>query len=272
MGVVFLVLILIACKPAKSDDHPAESHSPSTATTVSPASDSQSSATVTESASPSGKNEKTDERIRLAVLYFENNSTGSKEELAPLAKGLCDMMIAEMSGNKDLNVVERTRIEEVLKELKLTQSGYFDKETTQQLGKLLGVQYLIFGSYFDLFSRFRIDARIVKVETGEIIVAAGANGDPNDFDLLEKDLVKKLIPPFVSSTKGDGQMENDDPGKENRQQKKATVTLRGAVSYGTALEKSDRGDKQSAIALLRDVVESNPDFSLAKRMLNEFER
>lgn len=199
---------------------------------------------------------------RLAVLYFENNSSAHKEELAPLAKGLCDMMIGGMKGNGKVQVIERTRLEEVLKELKLTRDKAFDKKTTQQLGKLLGVQYLVFGSYFDLFGKFRIDARIVKVETGEISVAAGLTGKQDEFDILEQRVVERLLTQLLPAA--------STGNPDNTEQKKATINLRGAVAYGAALDKADSGDTKGAAALLRDVVESNPDFALAKQMLADF--
>jgi len=100
-------------------------------------------------------------KTRIAVLYFENNS--SRGELAPLAKGLCDMMIADLTEDPRLSVVERTRLEEVMKEIKLNNSKSFDPDTAAKIGKLLGAEYLVFGSFFEMGTKFRIDARMVNV-------------------------------------------------------------------------------------------------------------
>lgn len=209
-------------------------------------------------------------KIRLAVLYFENNSSTNREALAPLAKGLCDMMIGDIRMNHHVDVIERTRLEEILKEMKMTHNTAFDKKSTQQIGKLLGVHYLVFGSYFDLFGKFRIDARIVKVETGEIFAATGLTGKQDEFDLIEKMLVEKLllqiIPPQLAETK------HDIMKATKAFEKKASITLRGAVEYGQALSKVDSGDIVGATALLKDIVESNPDFALAAQMLKDFEQ
>lgn len=197
--------------------------------------------------------------VRIAVLYFENNSS-NKPKLKPLSKGLCDMMISDIKKTPKLNVVERTRLEQVIKELKMTRSAAFDAKSTVQLGKLLGVEYLIFGSFFNLFGKFRIDARVVKVETGEISLAVSVSGKQEDFDTLEQKLVQKILNKLF-------------PEKKSRlYTKKQTVsqkvTLRGAIKYGDALGKMDKGDTKGATALLKDIVESNPDFELARQLLS----
>lgn len=206
--------------------------------------------------------------IRLAILYFENNSSTHKDELAPLSKGLCDMMIGDIMADSRITVIERTRLEEILHELKLTRDKAFDKATTQKIGKLLGVEYLVLGAYFDLLGKIRIDARIVKVETGEIIAATGMTGKEDEFDLLEHKLVinltSLLFPPNERKTP------QTDASPENPRQPK--LTLRGAIKYGQALEKADAGDTPGATSLLRDIVEANPDFALAKQMLADFEK
>lgn len=50
---------------------------------------------------------------------------------------------------------------------------------------------------------------------------------------------------------------------------KCTVSLRGATQYGTAIDKIDSGNVQGARALLKDIVESSPDFALAKDILRK---
>lgn len=194
-------------------------------------------------------------KIRVAILYFENNAT--EKSFAPLSKGLCDMMISDFSQASRFAVVERNKLEEVLKELKLGQTRSFDSATTARIGKLLGAEYLVFGSYFEFLGRFRIDARVVKVETGQVVASVGAAGKVDEFELLEKkivsDLHTKMKLPLPST---------QDKSKKN-------ITLRSASNYGSALDKMDSGDVQGAKELLRDIVESSPDFALAKETLRK---
>ena len=163
------------------------------------------------------------------------------------------MMISDFNDSKCFLMVERTRLEDIIKELKLTETKNFDSSTTVKIGKLLGSEYLVLGSYFEFMGTFRIDARLVKVETGKIIASAGFSGKVDEFEQIEKKVVaslqKKFAPPCeeLSSKKG--------------------VTLHVATRYGEALNRIDSGDSKGAAALLRDIVDASPDFALAKEML-----
>lgn len=188
---------------------------------------------------------------RVAILYFENNAI--QKSFTPLSKGLCDMMISDFNDSKCFIVVERTRLEDIIKELKLAESNNFDSKTTAKIGKLLGAEYLVLGSYFEFMGTFRIDARLVKVETGKIIASAGFSGKVDEFEKIEKKVVaelqKKVAAPY-----------EELPPKKG-------ISLHTATQYGEALNKIDSGDTKSAVALLRDIVDTSPDFALAKEML-----
>src|SRR4029453_19156854 len=126
----------------------------------------------------------------LAILFFDY--TGKDEGLLPLREGLAQMLISDFSAVPVVRVVERTRLKALLEEQKLGQSGKVDTSTASLLGKLLGARYLVLGSYFDLKSVLRVDARVVEVETGRIVRSVGANGAADDFWALEKSLAQKL--------------------------------------------------------------------------------
>ena len=198
------------------------------------------------------------QKTRIAVLYFENNTR--RAELEPLAKSLCDMMIGDMAENTQISLVERTRLEEVLKEIKLSNSKGFDQSTAAKIGKLLGAEYLVFGSFFELGTKFRIDARMVHVETGRICATTGASGKADDFDEIERKIVDKLL--LKLPAKAAGPASRQIAGK-------AKVSVKTATKYGTALDKIDSGDKKNARKILSEVVAENPDFTLAANTLRE---
>ena len=73
------------------------------------------------------------EKQTLAVLYFENNSMVDKDELEPLRKGLAEMLITELSHIEAFHVIERARLQELLKEVALGLSGALDPVTEQRI-------------------------------------------------------------------------------------------------------------------------------------------
>lgn len=126
----------------------------------------------------------------IAVLPFKNVSgnSGCKIEYA-----VTEMLITELAKNKNFRIVERQRMEDILKESKFQMSGLSDTNNAIKFGKLTGAKYLIAGnitlcSSEESQSSFIVDfgkkkasvelvVRIIDLETG--IATGGAEGKGN---------------------------------------------------------------------------------------------
>lgn len=136
---------------------------------------------------------------RIAVLYFEN---AGNPELEMLKLGLSEMLITDLTGKKGVEVVERGRINEILGEMDLQKTDKVDQTTAVAVGKLLGVERIVIGSYFELMGQFQLMGRVVEVETGVIVGASQHNGAVADFMTLEDQLAAGLLP-YLSDAKQD---------------------------------------------------------------------
>ncbi len=105
--------------------------------------------------------------IIVAVVDFKNNS--GIFSLDDLEKSVPEMLKTELSsrGSK-LSVVERQKLETIMREQALAQSGILDEKSGQAVGQLLGAEYLLSGEINMSESRLRIDCHILKVSTGEV--------------------------------------------------------------------------------------------------------
>jgi len=56
------------------------------------------------------------------------------------------------------------------------------------MGKILGAETILLGSYFELIGQFMLDTKIVKTEIGEILKFEGVRSAITDFIKLEKQL------------------------------------------------------------------------------------
>jgi TolB-like protein len=194
---------------------------------------------------------------RIAILYFDNGSDNA--ELSRLRKGLADMLISDLSKIKMLNVIERARLEEILKEQKLNNSKEFDASTASKVGKLLGVQYILTGAFFDIMGSMRMDARIIDVETGKIIKSEGIDGPTNTFFDLEKKLVVKIA----------GGLNVDLTDANTTNDKQTSLSYETSLLYSDGLNQMDKGEKTKAIELFKKVLQKNPDFVPAQQALNK---
>lgn len=193
----------------------------------------------------------------IAILYFDNSSNNA--QLDPLKKGLADMLISDLSNLNMLRVVEREKLEEVMAELKLSSSKDFDAGTRQKLGKLLGAETILFGSYFEMIGQFRMDARIVKTETGEILKSEGVSGATADFMKLEKQLVWKIA-------RGLDVRFSDK--EEAAIMASEQVSYQATLAYADGLELFDNGDKPGALVKFKEALELSPKFDRARTMVD----
>jgi TolB-like protein len=106
---------------------------------------------------------------RVAVLDFAGS--GEKNRYGAF---IADTIISELSKYK-LTLLERKRLELLLKEHELTQSGVVDSEKAMKLGMLLPVDVVASGSYTEFESKLVINGRFIHVGTGEILYAFTAS-------------------------------------------------------------------------------------------------
>jgi len=118
---------------------------------------------------------------RLAVLPFHNNSGTARRDNLKLA--LADMAVCRLLRDGRFTLVERARIDLVLKEQGLQLTGIADERTAVRVGKLLGASALLLGAFFDGGNSLRIDARIVEIESGKTLVLSSVCVKDEEFGL-----------------------------------------------------------------------------------------
>ncbi|MEM7182746.1 MAG: FlgO family outer membrane protein [Spirochaetota bacterium] len=103
-------------------------------------------------------------------------ATFTKEDLKHKNPNLLGLFLANAVHNEMFNpnrydLVERIRIDEIIKEFKKSQSGLFSSKGKDKLG-LIGVDYLLIGSLQKRKSTIRINTRLVSIKTGKIVSMA----------------------------------------------------------------------------------------------------
>jgi len=192
----------------------------------------------------------------LAILPFENNSVTDPQRFEPLTKGLSAMLITDLNNSQDiLKVIEREKIQALLKEIALSQSGSVDQSTAIRAGKILGAQSIAFGSFMVMGTMVRIDTRIIKVETGELIMAESTTGDTQGFLNLEKELAHKIAgslgvalqPEDIGSKPRKSTLKQKPKETGSKSRKGAPEKeMNAALLYSRGLDALDRGNKAEA--------------------------
>jgi TolB-like protein len=201
----------------------------------------------------------------VAVLYFDNNT--GKSDYDPLGKGISTMMISDLSPVKEIQLVERDRMQDLLKEIDLQHTKYFDSTTAVRTGKMVGAEYVVVGSFAAVDPQMRIDTRVVRVATGEIVKSAQVTGDQDKFFDLEKKLSDRLI---------DGLGIALDPEEAQRvaakQQQNRIDALSTMTYFSQALALFDRKDYEGAMGKMAPALRASPNSALLHVAFDEMKR
>jgi TolB-like protein len=132
-----------------------------------------------------------DPRPSIAALEFQSPQVRS--EFTTLRVGIADAFTDAFARSGRFRVVERTQLDKAITELDLSRSAYGDPGTAQRVGRLIGAQYLIVGSFQIVADQIRLNARLVRVGTGEIVHAEAVTGKSADALQLPDRLVQQFL-------------------------------------------------------------------------------
>jgi TolB-like protein len=195
----------------------------------------------------------------LAILYFVNASAVDHEALEPLSKGLPAMLVTDLTGLTGLQVVERERIQYILDEIKMEQTEYFKQETAVRVGKLLGAHALLMGSFTKLDKKnMRIDARLVKTETGEVIKAEKVEGKPKEFAALQAELALKVAEGLEIAVK---------ETEEKAIRAEGRLPIEAVLAYTRGLNYEDEENLASAYKAYEETLAAYPKHEAARGRL-----
>ncbi len=115
--------------------------------------------------------------VKIAVINFDNLSEDSRK--ASAGQVLASAIAEEFINDSDFIVVERQKLQDIFKELKLNLSGAVDEKDVKRAGLILGVDYLVMGDVSDSNQDFLIQSRITNVENALIVAASSLNIEKN---------------------------------------------------------------------------------------------
>ena len=115
-----------------------------------------------------------DDRIVIAVVDFRN--TGKDDGYDYLENTIPEAIITYLAKNGKIDIVERSRLMDALKEMELGMSGILDERTAVKVGLAVGANAILVGSFVSIGNVIRINARLIDVKTSRIIKAEIVQG------------------------------------------------------------------------------------------------
>lgn len=190
----------------------------------------------------------------VAVMDFSSFMMGESGGAVNLGAAISAMLVTEFSSREGLRVVERAQLKNLLREQDLSLSGRIEESDAIEIGKMLGVQYVLHGQVTSIVDNLRMDIRAVDVETSEIVTVLKKTDRTSELFAVVVGLADEfgekldLIPPSQRA-----EIESIPVG--------ATIELSRAIDY------EDRGEIQLAIQHYERTLEIHPTHRDALRAL-----
>ena len=108
----------------------------------------------------------------IAIKDFEVIMGQNKD----VAKYVQEDMTTALVNSGQFNVVERSKLQSVLDELQLSQTGLIDPAGVKQVGKLLGADIILTGTLVPTGDEWNVNLRVINTETGLIAAALNEKG------------------------------------------------------------------------------------------------
>lgn len=108
--------------------------------------------------------------LRVAVVAFTTPQGGACRPGDTAAEDLTTRLFE--TGKFD--VIERSRLRQIIREQSMGTVDLMDPSTVARLGRLVGASGVVVGTFSRRSDRFLVNARIVLVESADVVSAAGA--------------------------------------------------------------------------------------------------
>jgi len=191
----------------------------------------------------------------VAVMDFSGFMMGGGGDASVnLGKAVTAMLVTEFSGREGLQVIERSQIQDLLREQDLCFSGRVE-DCAAEVGKLLGAQYILHGQITSIVDNLRMDIRAVDVETSEIASV-----------MKKSDRTSELLAVVVNLADEFGAQLDLVPPSDRAAVEQGPVAA--TIEFSRAVDFEDKGDVGQAIRHYEAALEIHPSHRGAQRALD----
>lgn len=126
---------------------------------------------------------------KIAVIDFQSNGTPQF-----VGNAVADIFTTELKKDKDIIVLERNQIQQVIKERNLAKPGNAELDEAIKFGQILSVDRLIIGSVSKIGDSYTITGKIIEIKSGAIEYAESENcATVDDVETASRYLATKLL-------------------------------------------------------------------------------
>lgn len=190
----------------------------------------------------------------LAVLYFHNKTGWSKLDL--IQKGLSLMLITDLSKIKEIQLVERVKMQALVEELGLSVSGLVSLDKAPRVGRLLGAKLLVGGNIVrSKDNLFQLKSDLLNVPTESLLGNPLVEGKLlAELFRMEKDLLFKIIELLRIKLTPKLKIELERP---------LTTSIEAVLYLFKGIEDADQENYDEATKSFSDALKQDPGLTTA---------
>jgi tetratricopeptide (TPR) repeat protein len=193
-------------------------------------------------------------KLSVAVVEFDNGSFQDAEKVKNVGIGIAAMLRYDLESSGAVYSPSREHFNYLLDELKLSQTELADKDQKLQVGKVIGAQNFIFGTFFNMpGNKFRIDARVIETETTLPKKQFTIEGKASDIGKLTVDLTKQILAYFSVEAAAIKKAGANIPN----------VNLAALNEYSLGVAYEEKGQMDLAKKAYAAAIKISPSFALA---------
>jgi tetratricopeptide (TPR) repeat protein len=191
-----------------------------------------------------------------AVAVLPMTFSGTDQTLAPLSRGMSDLLISDLARSPELQLLERDRIQAMVDEIALGQSGRTDAATSLRAGKLVRASRVVQGAITQTGARnLTVNAAVMSVAT-----AQQQGRDVQSSDVLDQIFtIEKNIALGLFDELGVRLSAADRAAIEQR----PTRSLQAFLAYSNGLVAEDEGRFGDAARFYDQARSIDPGFGAA---------
>ncbi|MEP6473855.1 MAG: CsgG/HfaB family protein [Gemmatimonadota bacterium] len=191
------------------------------------------------------------------IAVFPFRYLGTNPDFKPLESGLTYLVVTDLSKVNRLTLLERARVQNLVDEMKLTESGKTDPASGARSGRMLRAASVVQGTLQNGSSadRLKLDASVVATTSSTVVANGSANDDLKKLFDMEKQVVFQLLRKMnIQLT----------PAEQRAISERPTADLQAFLAFSNGLEAEDRGDFKAAGDAYGRAAARDPNFRAAK--------
>lgn len=131
-----------------------------------------------------------DESLVYCIAPPANNTGDTRFE--PLAEGFADVLISACSNEKEIRIVEREKLSQLMNELKLSLRALTKQENAVKVGRLLRADRIIIGGIIKPKDKLIVNLHVYEIKTARLVTSVQAQSTEDDIFALSTALIDRL--------------------------------------------------------------------------------